>query len=126
MTAEDIQYFKDKLTTEKTLLESELLTVGRKNPDKPSDWEATAKDLDVLNADEGDVAESMEEMESNSAILRDLDLKYQNVMRALGKIASGNYGICEIGGERIETDRLEANPSARTCIVHMNEENTLL
>ena len=41
------------------------------------------------------------------------------VDEALEKIEKGTYGICETGGEKIEEDRLEANPSARTCKAHM-------
>jgi len=36
----------------------------------------------------------------------------------LKKIEDGTYGICEVGGEEIPEDRLDANPSARTCIEH--------
>ena len=33
---------------------------------------------------------------------------------ALEKIEAGKYGICEVSGEEIEADRLEAYPSAKT------------
>ena len=35
-------------------------------------------------------------------------------------IAAGTYGTCEVSGEQIEEDRLEADPAARTCKAHMN------
>ncbi|MEK7091498.1 MAG: TraR/DksA C4-type zinc finger protein [Patescibacteria group bacterium] len=40
---------------------------------------------------------------------------------ALAKIDAGNYGLCEISQEPIELDRLEANPSARTCKKHLDQ-----
>jgi Tfp pilus assembly PilM family ATPase len=45
----------------------------------------------------------------------------QEVMTALTKIEEGTYGTCEVSGDEIETDRLEANPAARTCKAHMNQ-----
>ena len=38
---------------------------------------------------------------------------------ALGRIASGNYGLCETCGDPIETDRLMADPLERFCIDHL-------
>jgi DnaK suppressor protein len=35
---------------------------------------------------------------------------------ALGKLASGQYGVCERCGQLIGADRLAARPAAQTCI----------
>ena len=117
----DTKHFKELLATDYTTLENELKTVGRKNPDNTGDWEAIEKDTDPEAAEEGDVAEGMEEYENNKGILETLETKLIEVKDALRKIEEGTYGICELGGEEIELDRLEANPSARTCKKHMNE-----
>lgn len=37
---------------------------------------------------------------------------------ALGRVADGSYGMCEVGGEPIPAARLEARPTARTCVEH--------
>lgn len=34
------------------------------------------------------------------------------------KIEAGTYGICEVSGEEIPFERLEAMPTATTCIQH--------
>ena len=49
-----------------------------------------------------------------------LQARLTDVNVALGKIENGTYGICEVSGEPIEADRLEANPAARTNKAHMN------
>lgn len=118
----DYAHFEDKLEREKKLLEMELIKVGRKNPDNPSDWEATPvlEDRDASQADENTVADSIEEYEDNVAILKTLEDRYNDIKSGLDKIKDGNYGLCQICGKEIETDRLEANPSARTCKEHMN------
>jgi RNA polymerase-binding transcription factor DksA len=120
MNENDITKFKEKLEAEKTLLESELATVGRVNPSNPNDWEATSTDLNETKADEIDVADTIEEYEDNTAILKQLETRYNEVKKALNKIEIGTYGVCDIGGEKIEADRLEANPAANTCKEHMD------
>lgn len=119
MNKKDTQYFKDKLLKEKALLEEELVSVGKMNPDNPDDWDATPGKIEVDSADENEVADKMEELEENKAILQQLEPQLNEVKAALERIENGTYGICEISGEPIERERLEANPSARTSIKHM-------
>jgi DnaK suppressor protein len=40
------------------------------------------------------------------------------VEAAVGRVVVGTYGVCEICGEPIDPDRLDARPTARTCIAH--------
>ncbi len=115
------EHFKNKLEAEKKLLEEELEKVGRRNPDNLSDWEAVPTDRDSSQADENTVADSIEGYEDNMAIVNSLETRYQDVKDALDKIDKGTYGICEVDGEEIEVERLEANPSARTCKEHLDQ-----
>ncbi len=122
MNTEHTQKFKSKLEEEKTLLESDLKSVGRINPENPGDWEAIPADLDeTTKADTNDEATRLEEYEDNTAILKPLESRYNEVKKALEKIHSGKgFGICEVCSKPIEADRLEANPAAPTCKEHMN------
>lgn len=117
-------HFRTRLEEEKSQLEQELGTLGRRNPSNPNDWEATPGEHSP-EADPTDVADTSEALQENQAILDDLEIRYQNVLRALKKVDSGSFGTCEISGEMIEEDRLNANPAARTCRTHMEEEGTL-
>ncbi len=114
------EYFKEKLEAELKTVEAELHTVGRKNPSNPLDWEAKEGEMNTDTAEEAEVAEGIEEYENNSAILKQLEIRYNEIKDALAKIDMGTYGICEVSGLPIEEDRLEANPAARTCKAHMN------
>ena len=116
----NIEKAKEFLDNEVTKLEAELGTVGRKNPDNQTDWEATTRE-DGQPAEEGDVADEIEEYENNKGILNQLEIRLNQVKKAISRIDDGTYGVCEIGGEPIEEDRLEANPSATTCKSHMGE-----
>lgn len=115
----DTGIFKTKLEKELATLETELKSVGHKNPNNPKDWEASSGDVDVNASDSADIADNIESYESNTAILKPLEIQYNDVKLALDKIKKGTYGICEVGGEEIEAARLEANPAARTCVAHM-------
>lgn len=114
------KHLKEKLLTEKDLVEAELKKVGRENPDRPGDWEALPpNDRDVSLADENTVADAIEGYEDNQAILATLEERYKSIVQSLEEIEEGTYGICEVCGKEIEEDRLEANPSAKTCKEHM-------
>ena len=117
----DYEHFKTKLESEKAELEKELAKVGRINPDNPSDWEAIpAADRDISMADENTVADAIEGYENNQAVVATLEKRYSDVKSGLDKIKHNVYGICQVCKKEIEIDRLEANPSARTCKEHMD------
>jgi DnaK suppressor protein len=120
MTKKDSEYFRKKLEKEKQLLEEELKTVGHKNPSVAGGWEASPGNIDADSADENEVADKIEGLEGNNGILEKLDKQLVEVNAALDRITKGTYGMCEISGESIEKERLEANPSAKTCMKHMN------
>ena len=117
----DATQYKTRLEGEKKLLEEELSSIGRKNPSNPADWEPVQGETNVDPSDRNEVADAIEQYEEHSAILKELETRYNNVLVALKKIEGGTYGICEVGNEEIEQDRLEANPAAKTCKTHMNE-----
>ncbi|KND48001.1 MAG: TraR/DksA family transcriptional regulator [Parcubacteria bacterium C7867-006] len=115
----DTQHFKEVLSKEKETVEKQLASIGRMNPENPSDWQATIPENGADEADEGEVAGSLEQFENNNAEVENLERQLKDVKDALEKIENGTYGVCEVGGEEIEEDRLMANPSARTCKSHM-------
>lgn len=117
--------FKERLEKEKTVLEEELSRLGSKNPDTPGDWVAAKPAGEEFGADRTDNAGVIEEMHENNASMNELEGRYNTVVRALSKFDDGTYGVCEVSGNDIELDRLEANPAARTCKAHMGDEPSL-
>ena len=122
METEKIDHFEQMLSTEKAKLEEDLASVGHKNPENPRDWEATATEENPASADENEHADNIEDYENNTAILKQLETRYNEVLKALEMIEVGTYGVCNTCGKQIEEDRLEANPAAATCKDHMNDE----
>ena len=117
--------FKIQLEIELQRLEGELVKIGRRNPDNPSDWEAIPGEWDVTGADTNESASAVNEFEENTAEVKKLEIMYNNVKKALGKIENGTYGKDEIDGTEIPAERLEANPSSRTKIenAHLVEDS---
>ena len=114
----DFDYFKEKLEKEQERLLSELKTVGRINPDNPNDWEPVPTKTDDRQTDPNDMADDIEGYEGNTAILKQLEIELNEVKDAYSKIEKGTYGVCEVSGEPIEKERLEAYPAAKTCKAH--------
>lgn len=118
--------YKARLQDELSLITKELQELGIHNPEVAEDWIALPKDGEIAEADENVAADRAEDLEERIATLAALETQYNDLVRALSKIEKGTYGICEIGGEEIEEERLDADPSARTCIEHMSEEIDLI
>ncbi|MEY2641213.1 MAG: hypothetical protein RL150_606 [Candidatus Parcubacteria bacterium] len=113
--------FKSRLEAEEQKLLGELQTIGRINPDNPNDWEAVPTDTQDRSTDLNDFADTIEAYETNAAVLKQLEAQLIDVRDALAKIEQGTYGTCEVSGDAIEHERLEANPAARTCVAHIND-----
>lgn len=116
----DQNKMKERLEAEKALVESELATVAHKGT-TPGDWEPSAGEIDHSATEKDETADAIEQFEVNTEITKELEIRLGEINRALEKFETGTYGVCEISGEPIEEDRLEANPSARTCKTHMGQ-----
>lgn len=114
MNKKDLEYFKGKLLEEKKELEAELNEVAKKGPGQG--WEATSGEMEVDTADDNEVADKLEEYETNKGVMDKLQKQLAEVDAALDRIEKGTYGICENTQKPIDRDRLEANPSARISL----------
>ena len=113
--------YKKLLEEEKKKLESELSSVAEQNPADKEDWTPTPPTDIGHEADPIDQADEIEEYDERIGIEKPLEEQLHKVTAALAAIAAGTYGTCTIGGKShtIEVERLETNPSADTCILHM-------
>ena len=114
----DNKYFKEKLEEEKKRLEKELEPIANQNPRNSGNWETEPENLNIMPADINELADVFEENANKEAIEGQLEERLNEIKKALQKIKDEKYGICEIGGCKIEKERLEANPTATTCIKH--------
>lgn len=103
----------------------ELKTVGIHNPENTQDWVAIPEGVDAEEPDENISADAVEEWDERQALVADLEPRYNSIVAALKRITDGTYGTCAMCGEAIESRRLDANPAAKTCIAHKEEESNL-
>lgn len=121
----DTQKYKAQLEEMLVELTGDLVEIGVQDPENPANWTEVTTDMETNSADPNDVADRTEEWDERKATVAVLETRYNNIRRALKKIEEGTYGVCEISGEQIEEDRLDANPAARTSKAHMEEEMNL-
>lgn len=115
----DTNHFKAKLLQEKDTIIDDLKNLGRIVDPITGDWEV-ASENDAALPDPNDLADRFEDFEEKSSEMSALEERLKDVNDALKKIDDGTYGTCEVSGEEIEIERLEANPAARTNIEHIN------
>lgn len=115
--------WKHILETEKDTLVEELESIAVLNSET-GDWVAKPDNI-IGEADANVTADTAEDWNERRALVAQLETRYLNVLLALNKIEKDTYGICEVCGESIEKDRLEANPAARTCKIHLEREREL-
>jgi len=111
-----ITKLEERLNQELAALTAELTDIGKENYMNPSDWHGTNGDLETGTADASILADRFEAKTTNEGIVTELEERFNNVKDALERIKKGTYGVCENCGAKIPIARLEANPSAATCI----------
>ncbi|MCD5390085.1 MAG: TraR/DksA C4-type zinc finger protein [Candidatus Pacebacteria bacterium] len=108
---------KQKLVLELEIIEKDLNALGRQL-NAEGDWVIVPNNTPEEHADPLDEANQTEELAAKVAVLNVLEQRHEQVERALRAIENETYGICEEAGCPIGKARLEANPSATTCINH--------
>lgn len=100
------------LLQEQQTIETNLSRIAKTIDKKEGDYETSFDDLGQTKEDN---ATEVELYADNLPVEITLEKKLRDVMDALEKIDNGAYGICERCGKEIAVERLEVNPSARTC-----------
>jgi DnaK suppressor protein len=110
LTPDEIEVFKtmllekrNKLLGTVSCMENDALRVER------SDLSSMPVHMADLGTDSFEQEFTLELMDSERKLIVEIN-------DALSRIENGNYGICEINGEPIPKQRLEAIPWARCCI----------
>lgn len=112
---------KTKLEEEKAILISELSAIGRIVDENTGTWEVVVPAItEEIDSDPNSNADRFEDYEANTSKLKALTGRLADINTALARMESGKYGTCEVCNNKIEEDRMEANPAANTCKEHMN------
>ncbi len=116
----DKNKIKEKLEKERDLLLGELKDMGKLNTET-NEWEATPEEMDYREIGQNDMADRFEDYEAKSSMIKTLEPRLNNILKALKNLNKESFGRCETCKKDIEMSRLEANPAARTCKKHLND-----
>jgi RNA polymerase-binding protein DksA len=64
----------------------------------------------------GDGTSEAGERISTTATARSIAASIREIDTAIARFENGNYGVCEVCGEPIPAERLEARPATTTCV----------
>jgi RNA polymerase-binding transcription factor DksA len=117
LSEEELNDLRDMLEAERATLGEELATYGRKE-ESTGQWEGSAKGGEGEEADQGDIADNIDEMVTNVSLVDEFKVRERELVDALARMDNGTYGFCDTCKTPIPFERLEANPAARTCIAH--------
>ena len=118
-----IAQYKEALEKELAEITDSLKNIAQYDK-KTGDWKPIPADAGD-DADPNEAADANEESIERQGEVAALETRFRNITLALTKIADTNYGTCEICTKEIETNRLQANPAARTCIADREREGEL-
>ncbi len=78
-------------------------------------------ELSSIDQHPGDLGSDTFEREKDMAIAGSVEESLAEVDAALRRLDDGSYGRCEVDGEPIPDERLQALPAARYCVRHRAE-----
>jgi RNA polymerase-binding transcription factor DksA len=108
-----LEELKSQLLKEKEELEKNLGRIARPLDKEEGDYETT---FEEIGDDKEDNATEVAQYTDNASVEATLEENLQDVIDALSRIEDGTYGFCENCRKEISLERLQVNPSARTCI----------
>ena len=115
----DKKKIKEKLEKERDMLVEQMRDMGKLNPET-GEWEAVPEAMDYQESDQNDMADRFEDFEERSSMIKELEPRLNNILRALKGVNRESFGKCEVCKKNIEGTRMEANLAARTCKKHLN------
>jgi RNA polymerase-binding transcription factor DksA len=109
-----IEELKPKLEAQKKSLQKELESFATEDKNLKHNWDTRYPNRE--DGDKDEEADEVQEYDNKLSLEYSLELKLKDVNVALEKIEKGKYGICEKCGKKIEEERLQACPEAKTCL----------
>ena len=104
---------KNILLTEKKRLEKDLSSFTKKNIHNETDYKANFPDF---GSETDENAKEVATFEERLNMEHTLETELRDVNQALERIENGIYGICHVCKQEIPKARLEARPTASTCV----------
>jgi RNA polymerase-binding transcription factor DksA len=111
-----VDYYRHILLIELGRARRTLDGLGKAHKEDLNNYDATKDDLDTSSGEREEVAGRIESFETRIGLEAELEKRLNEILAALAAIEAGTYGRCVQCGVPISDARLEANPTALTCI----------
>ena len=120
--------YKKQLEDERDNLITDLEKIAFRDDENPNDWVPRRQDQNISDGEaveNFELAEEIETYENNTATVKELETRLNEVKAALERIEDGTFGIDQVDGSTISADRLAANPAARSSVenaIHLERQ----
>ncbi|MEL7563642.1 MAG: TraR/DksA C4-type zinc finger protein [Dehalobacterium sp.] len=108
-----LESFRQRLLAEKKELEARIEGLNQGLHQAMTD---SISELSLYDNHPADIGDELFERGKDLSLKDNAEIQFNNVERALEKINSDTYGICDKCGKPIDMARLEALPSANLCL----------
>lgn len=117
MNTKLLKELKEKLKQQKTSLETELSKFAQKDKNLDGDWDTKFPQIERAAGGQAleDAADQVEEYVNLLPVEHNMELRLQNINRALERIKKGTYGKCDKCNKKISEERLQVYPEAVSC-----------
>lgn len=116
MNKELQKQLQKQLAEEKKKLLKDLEGFAKKDPRLRGDWDTQFPQFGIHRSEQDENIEEVEKYENLLPVEHTLELRLQDIERALAKIKKDAYGKCEKCQKEIEIERLKACPEAKLCM----------
>ncbi len=114
----EIDKIKTQLLEQKTQIEKDLFSLSREDEHEADDRSVSFPEYGD-KADEN--AQEISDYSTNIVTQKVLEKSLEDVVKSLKRIDEGSYGICKYCQNPISAKRLQARPTASSCIVCKTE-----
>jgi RNA polymerase-binding protein DksA len=114
----DTEHFRKALLEERKRVEDAIEYLKKETNSLEEETEENEGGVDNHLADQ---ASPTLDRELDYTLEENAEQVLEQIDAALARIEARTYGICEVGGEPIPEDRLEARPWATLCIEHQRQ-----
>ena len=91
----DKKKIKEKLEKERDMLLEELRDMGKLDPET-GEWEAIPEEINVKESDPNAMADRFEDFEARSSMLKTLEPRLNNILKAIKGLNRESFGKCEV------------------------------
>jgi YteA family regulatory protein len=113
----DSDLARQRLADERERLDEVRSTFDAEGLTEQSETDSVGE-LSSYDQHQADLGTETFEREKDLSILEQVEAELADVEHALRRLDEGTYGTCEVCGQPIPEERLEAMPATRFCVEH--------